>query len=523
MAAFNHHIRRVKMHAAAADERAALHLRAELQSRIGGIQNALEAVINDVLGTTSSKHQFDPNQWHYLAKLDVALNLSANQLRDKQAFTRELTNSLTEALLSVSSQQPTASLHSTVWAPVNQAARNNTAAANSNRLVTEDQASLQHANATRPTELSPENRAQAIISHDLQYGCLPWFADCEQDKPEQLLPALPSSELKQTLVHLLDYHPDWPSRIRLSELLISARSDEAIDALLDLIASGTERRDSSQDVTPKKVWQRINSAESLTNSQRVLLLAAMTKPIGQCSQFAIDWFNVSVEQTEQLLREICHSQGEQDYLTDLVAVMNRTGKTKGAEQHTGQTKSPALAEPKAEDRTAPTLRVPYAGVILLYSYLPHLFARCDWLAHNQRLRSKAIPLAAQALGYLACGQHQFQEQQLTFIKVLVGLKPDDWLMAPEQAIDAALMNELDTLLLSLLSHWSALKSSSIQGVQQTFLARQGLLRWCGESDDHGFWQLVIERQGADMLLDYLPFALSHVRLKWMPQPIQITW
>lgn len=74
------------------------------------------------------------------------------------------------------------------------------------------------------------------------------------------------------------------------------------------------------------------------------------------------------------------------------------------------------------------------------------------------------------------------------------------------------------LIQALIKHWTALKNASINGVRESFLNREAILR---DQDTH--WTLQVERKGFDVLVDALPWSFSLVKTPWMDNPMEVQW
>jgi len=98
------------------------------------------------------------------------------------------------------------------------------------------------------------------------------------------------------------------------------------------------------------------------------------------------------------------------------------------------------------------------------------------------------------------------------------MDPEVPLCVSEGLITEADRQETETLLQSAITHWTALRNTSITGFRNSFLDRPGLLR----KEDNG-WRLQVERQPFDLLLEHLPWSISVVKLPWMEQPIHTEW
>jgi hypothetical protein len=165
------------------------------------------------------------------------------------------------------------------------------------------------------------------------------------------------------------------------------------------------------------------------------------------------------------------------------------------------------------------LHVPHAGLVLLHPFLPRFFAATGVLPGGAtRPAEDALPRAAALLHLLATGgEAPACDFELPIIRVLLGLAPDDPLQA-DAACSAQDREEAEAMLQSVITHWSALRSTSPAGLRTTFLRRPGLLRPMDAA-----WLLQLERGPFDVLVDRLPWALGVIKLPWMPRPLHTEW
>jgi hypothetical protein len=161
--------------------------------------------------------------------------------------------------------------------------------------------------------------------------------------------------------------------------------------------------------------------------------------------------------------------------------------------------------------------VSHAGLILLHPFLPRVFGGLG-VARGGRIGPGALPRAAALLYFLATGREEAYEFELGLVKVLLGMPVEESLLVAPGLLGPAERDEVGELLDSVIAHWSALGSTSRDGLRASFLARDGLLR---EEEDG--WRLRVEPQAFDMLLGYLPWSIGIVRLPWMPKAIFTEW
>jgi len=80
------------------------------------------------------------------------------------------------------------------------------------------------------------------------------------------------------------------------------------------------------------------------------------------------------------------------------------------------------------------------------------------------------------------------------------------------------MDEADLLLQSVIEHWKALKNTSITGLRESFLKRDGII-----TPKENGWLLQIERKTLDVLLDKIPWGFSTISLPWNRYIIFTEW
>ncbi len=190
---------------------------------------------------------------------------------------------------------------------------------------------------------------------------------------------------------------------------------------------------------------------------------------------------------------------------------------------------PAVAIPPAGEkrgarerpkRIAPPdeLYVAYAGIVLLHPFLPRFFERLGLLDERQRFASPdACVRGVHLLHYLAAGREHPDEPTTVLFKILCGL-PIAFPLPRQLPLADSERDEAESLLSAVIGHWTKLGNTSPAGLREAFLQREGKLT----SDERG-WRLVVEQRSADVLLGYLPWGLSVVRLPWVITPLRVDW
>jgi contractile injection system tape measure protein len=162
--------------------------------------------------------------------------------------------------------------------------------------------------------------------------------------------------------------------------------------------------------------------------------------------------------------------------------------------------------------------VGHAGLILLHPFFQRLFTELGLLDTREQFQSpQARERAVHLLHFLASGTEHPEEHATLLYKLLCG-------MLLEHAIRRELplrdqeKAEANELLAAAIRHWGKLGSTSPDGLREGFLARDGKIERMPDG-----WVLTVEQRSIDVLLDYLPWTLSIVRLPWMARPLQVNW
>jgi hypothetical protein len=102
-------------------------------------------------------------------------------------------------------------------------------------------------------------------------------------------------------------------------------------------------------------------------------------------------------------------------------------------------------------------------------------------------------------------------------KILCDHKPEAsveriWPLPPE------FEEEATKLLAAAIEHWNRLKSTSVDGLREVFLQRDGKIEWKGQ-----YWLLTVGKKPYDVLLQHLPWPISTIILPWLRDRIQVDW
>jgi hypothetical protein len=166
--------------------------------------------------------------------------------------------------------------------------------------------------------------------------------------------------------------------------------------------------------------------------------------------------------------------------------------------------------------------VPNAGLVLAGAFIPHLFQSLGLLDEDEEGRQRmkdaeAVSRGVHLLQYLVDGRTDTEEPLLVLNKLLCGVPIET---PVERSIDPtdAERQMCDRLLAAILAAWPAMDHTSVEGLRETFLRREGRL----DRSDSG-WRLTVQRKTVDVLMDQVPWSLSVVFHRWMPEPVHVTW
>ncbi len=159
----------------------------------------------------------------------------------------------------------------------------------------------------------------------------------------------------------------------------------------------------------------------------------------------------------------------------------------------------------------------YAGLIIIAPFLPMLFERSGLMQDNTFNDAGSVYKAIHILQYAATGSTIVNEHDLAIHKVLccISLNTPIDLSITLSDTDKELVN---SLLVAVIQQWTVLGLTSIAGLQETFLQRNGRL----EEDAEAYF-LRVETKGVDMLLDQIPWNITRIKLGWMPKMLEILW
>ncbi|SHN27400.1 contractile injection system tape measure protein [Mucilaginibacter sp. OK098] len=185
------------------------------------------------------------------------------------------------------------------------------------------------------------------------------------------------------------------------------------------------------------------------------------------------------------------------------------------------------ADDITEEQTAPSeysveeavdkYSVKYAGIVLLAPFLKAFFDELNLLENGNWKNMDCAFRAVHLLKFLSNGHQLVPEYSLVFEKILCGL-PVETPVPLNIILEEKEMEEGESLLNAVITHWSALKNTSIDGLREAFLKRDGLI-----TKKENAWLLQVERKTMDVLLDNIPWGYSTISLVWNNYLLSVEW
>jgi hypothetical protein len=180
-------------------------------------------------------------------------------------------------------------------------------------------------------------------------------------------------------------------------------------------------------------------------------------------------------------------------------------------------RQPRAASPRKELAAGEAIYVENAGLVLAAVYVPRLFAMLNLTDGDKFKNADAAERGVHLLQYLATGLSASPEYELALNKLLCGVVLDTP-VASAIEITADERVAIDGLLEAMIQHWKALGKTSVAGLRESFLQREGRL----SHDDNG-WRLRVQPRAFDMLLDRVPWGYATTKLAWMEEVIHVEW
>ncbi|MBC3832631.1 hypothetical protein H8K33_14070 [Undibacterium amnicola] len=158
-----------------------------------------------------------------------------------------------------------------------------------------------------------------------------------------------------------------------------------------------------------------------------------------------------------------------------------------------------------------------AGLVIVAPYLQRLFALLELTKDGAFIDKQAAERAVHLTQYIVTGEENTPEFSLALNKLLCGIPAVVPIPSGIQMTEHE-KDVIQQMLTGIIAHWSAIGKTSIQGLRETFLAREGYLKFADDC-----WHLKIPQATFDMLLDRLPWSFAMIKFPWMPDPLHVNW
>jgi len=159
-----------------------------------------------------------------------------------------------------------------------------------------------------------------------------------------------------------------------------------------------------------------------------------------------------------------------------------------------------------------------AGLILLNRHISQLFEQIGLTEQKEFVSTEAQHRAVWALYFLATGKMEATEEELVLEKVVCGVPVNESVLTANHTFFEEEIVEMKDMLDAAIAHWPAIGSTSVDGLRESFIVREGSIQ---EHEER--WELVVERKAYDILLDRYPFEFTMCRLQWMEKLLVTTW
>jgi hypothetical protein len=181
--------------------------------------------------------------------------------------------------------------------------------------------------------------------------------------------------------------------------------------------------------------------------------------------------------------------------------------------------SPKVRPASAAEDDAITQRIyiANAGVVVVGPYLPRLFSMLGLTNKESFTTLSCAHRAVHLIQYIVTGATVTPEPMLVLNKILCGL-PVSAPIPLEIDLRAQEQSAIEEMLAAIIAHWKAIGRTSIAGLRESFLQRDGRLVFCDDG-----WRLRVESKCFDMLLDRLPWGYATVKYHWMKRVLHVDW
>ncbi len=364
--------------------------------------------------------------------------------------------------------------------------------------------------------LDEENDSQVIL-HYLKHGVLPWNSSIKSQ-----------SELTSLLVDLINDDAGFLRELRSLVILNKSVFDRVVmqfsaEAIIKVLADDSY----SAEITELySSWShifeilQISAPEQKNNfftALRTIVNEEYRKSLTELISVAIP--NSFGKGKRELLDGIARRKEKYGFTereeSILKLVLKGNAKKEISKKDQGKKNNDSNEEPAFFEQNP--VYISNSGLVLLHPFLSRLFANIGYTKKDEWVSEQLHQRSLVLCQYLVSGNEEYAEFELLLNKILTGYPVDESLPS-EIILSDFEKNEAEDLLKSVIKHWSALKNTSVQGLQQTFLQREGKMV---RADIE--WLLQVEQKTFDILLEKIPWGFSTIKTPWMEDILSVEW
>lgn len=188
-----------------------------------------------------------------------------------------------------------------------------------------------------------------------------------------------------------------------------------------------------------------------------------------------------------------------------------------ADKHAEIANEAHVPEEVVLDEVDADIYVSNAGLVLLHPFVPALLETLGLQKDGHFPSLEAQMATAKVLQFVVWGENMLSENHFPLIKILLGM-PVHQVLDLEIELPETWKQECESMLSEVIQHWAVLKNTSVTGLRETFLQREGKI-----SPAANGWKLQVERKTVDILIGKLPWGIGIIKLPWMNELMYVDW
>ena len=163
------------------------------------------------------------------------------------------------------------------------------------------------------------------------------------------------------------------------------------------------------------------------------------------------------------------------------------------------------------------LYVGNAGLVILWPFLFQLFNKLNLVSKKEFKDDESLQKAIILTQYLCTGKDEIEENDLILNKLICGAPLNQYVNL-EIRLEGFEKEICESLLNGVIKNWEKIGNTSIEGLRETFIMREGVLRKTEEN-----YSLFVKKMPFDVLLSTIPWNISMVQNAFMKYRIIVDW